>query len=113
MRVRSLAQKNPLEEGMGTHSSILTWRVPWTEEPGGLLSIGSQRVRHNRRDLACTQKPDQVRRNSPPHQKQKMRRVQSLVLTQTYEEGGMKLFPDSPQRPLIPLSLSTARGLEG
>ena len=40
-----------LEEGMATHSSILAWRIPWTEEPGGLQSIGSQRVRHNCSDL--------------------------------------------------------------
>ena len=39
--------KSPLEEGMATHSSILAWRIPWTEEPGGLRSTGSQRVRHN------------------------------------------------------------------
>ena len=45
-RVRSLDQDDPLEEGMATHSSILAWRIPWTEEPGGLQSIGSQRVRH-------------------------------------------------------------------
>ena len=38
---------NPLEKGMATHSSILAWRTPWTEEPGGLQSIGSQKVRHN------------------------------------------------------------------
>ena len=44
---RSLGWGNPLEEGMTTHSSILTWRIPWTEEPGGLQSFGSQRVRHN------------------------------------------------------------------
>ena len=37
----------PLEEGMATHPSILPWRIPWTEEPGGLQSIASQRVRHN------------------------------------------------------------------
>ena len=43
-----------LEEGMATHSSILAWRIPWTEEPGGLQSMGSQRVRHGRRDVACT-----------------------------------------------------------
>ena len=43
------------EEGMATHSSILAWRIPWTEEPGGLQSIGSQRVRHDWSDLACTQ----------------------------------------------------------
>ena len=45
--VRSLGQEDPLEEGMATHSSILAWRVPWTEEPGGLQSMGSQRVGHN------------------------------------------------------------------
>ena len=39
--------KIPLEEGMATHSSILTWRIPWTEEPGGLRSIGSHRVGYN------------------------------------------------------------------
>ena len=44
----------PLEEGMATHASILAWRIPWTEEPGGLRSTGSQSVRHDRSDLACT-----------------------------------------------------------
>ena len=44
--VRSLGGKDPLEEGMATHSSILAWRIPWTEDPGGLQSIGQQRVRH-------------------------------------------------------------------
>ena len=43
-QVRSLGQEDPLEKGMATHSSILAWRIPWTEEPGGLQSIGSQRV---------------------------------------------------------------------
>ena len=43
-KVRSLGQEDPLEEGMVTHSNILTWKIPWTEEPGGLLSMGSQRV---------------------------------------------------------------------
>ena len=38
----SLGQEDPLDEGMATHSSILAWRIPWTEEPGGLQSIGSQ-----------------------------------------------------------------------
>ena len=47
MRVRPLGQKDPLEEGMATHSSILAWRTPWTEEPGGLQSIGSPRVGHD------------------------------------------------------------------
>ena len=42
-----LDQEDPLKEGMATHSSILAWRIPWTEEPGGLQSTGSQRVGHN------------------------------------------------------------------
>ena len=42
--VRSLGWEDSLEEGMATHSSILAWRVPWTEEPGGLQSMGLQRV---------------------------------------------------------------------
>ena len=42
--VRSLSQEDPLEKEMATHSSILSWRIPWTEEPGGLQSMGSQRV---------------------------------------------------------------------
>ena len=46
-QVRSQGQEDPLEEGMATHSSILAWRIPWTEEPGGLQPIGSHRVRHN------------------------------------------------------------------
>ena len=45
--LRSLGHEDPLEEGMETHSSILAWRIPWTEEPGGLQSMGSQRVRHD------------------------------------------------------------------
>ena len=43
----ALGQENPLEKGMATHSNILAWRIPWTEEPGGLQSLGSQRVGHD------------------------------------------------------------------
>ena len=46
-QVRSLGQEDPLENEMATHSSVLAWKIPWTEEPGGLLPIGSQRVRHD------------------------------------------------------------------
>ena len=46
-QVWSLGQKTPLEKGMTTHSSILAWRIPWTEEPGGLQSMGLQRVGHD------------------------------------------------------------------
>jgi len=45
--VRSLDREDPLEEGMATHASTLPWRIPWTEEPGELQSIGLQRVRHD------------------------------------------------------------------
>ena len=51
MQVWSLGQEDPLEKGMATHSSILAWRIPWTEEPGGLQSMGSQRVVHDWSDL--------------------------------------------------------------
>ena len=45
--ILSLGGEDPLEEGMTTHSSILAWRIPWTEEPGGLQSIGSQIAGHD------------------------------------------------------------------
>ena len=51
MQVQSLGQEDPREEEMATHSSILAWRIPWTEEAGRLQFMGSQRVRH---DLAHT-----------------------------------------------------------
>ena len=59
--VRSLGWKDPLEKEMANHSSILAWKIPWTEEPGGLQSMGSQRVRHDfatkppTRCLTCSQ----------------------------------------------------------
>ena len=46
-QVQSLSGEDPLEEEMATHSSILAWESPWTEQPGGLQSTGSQRVRHH------------------------------------------------------------------
>ena len=46
-RVRSLGWKDPLEKEMATHSSTLAWKIPWTEKPGKLQSMGMQRVRHN------------------------------------------------------------------
>ena len=52
--VPSLGGEDSLEKGMDIYSSILAWRIPWAEEPGGLQSIGLQRVRHNRSDLLCT-----------------------------------------------------------
>jgi len=46
-RIQSLGWENPLEKGMATYSSILAWRIPWTEQPGGLQSMGLQRVGHD------------------------------------------------------------------
>ena len=47
VRVQFLGQEHSVEKEMATHSSILAWRIPWTEEPGGLQPMGSQRVRHD------------------------------------------------------------------
>ena len=47
MLAQSLGQEDALEEEVATHSSILAWKIPWTQEPGGLQSLGSQRVRHD------------------------------------------------------------------
>ena len=47
MLVQSLGQEDPLEKEVATHSSNLVWEIPWTEEPGGLQSMGLQRVRHD------------------------------------------------------------------
>ena len=46
-QIQSLGQEDPLEKGTTTHCSILAWRIPWTEEPGGLQSLGLHRVRHD------------------------------------------------------------------
>ena len=48
MQIRSLGQEDPMEEGLATHSSILAWKIPWTEEPGGLQSMGHRVNRNNR-----------------------------------------------------------------
>ena len=53
MRVQSLGWQDPLEEGKATHSSVLVWRIPWAEEPGGLQSMGSHRVRQTERLSTC------------------------------------------------------------
>ena len=47
LQFQSLGQEEPLEEEMATHSSFFAWRIPWTKKPGGLQSMGSQRVGHN------------------------------------------------------------------
>ena len=54
MQVQFLSRKGPLEEGMATHFSILSWRIPWKGEPGGLQYMALQRIRHDWSVLACT-----------------------------------------------------------
>ena len=53
MWVQSLGQEGPLEEEMASHSSTLAWGIPWTEEPGGLYSMGLLRIRHHGSNLSC------------------------------------------------------------
>ena len=59
IQVQSLGPEDPLKKGMATHSGILAWRIPWTEEPGRLQSMGSQRIGHNRatNTFTCTHMP--------------------------------------------------------
>ena len=65
-RVRSLGWEDSLEKGMVTYSSILAWRIPWTEEPGELKSMGWQRVRHNRVTNTHTQQQNKTKQPSRP-----------------------------------------------
>ena len=60
-RVQSLGREDPLEKAMATHSSTLAWRIPWMEEPGGLQSLGSQRLGH---DLATKQQQQRASEHS-------------------------------------------------
>ena len=62
MWVQSLGQEDPLEQDMATHSSVLAWRIPWTEEPGGLQSMGSQRLGH---DLGTKQLEVRIKQSCP------------------------------------------------
>ena len=61
--VQSLGQEDPLEKRMATHSSSLAWRIPWTEEPGGLPSVGSQkldRTKHTKKAPHSAQRKEQI-----------------------------------------------------
>ena len=80
MWVQSLCREDPLEEGMMTHSSILAWRIPWTEETGGLWSIGLQRVGHNWSGLALTQEKSDYDKSY-------------LSFVSLIRKGGLKIFP--------------------
>ena len=64
MQVQSLGWEDPLEEGMVTHSSFLAWKIPWTEEPGGLQSMGSQKVGCSSSNFALRVDPDDSQNRS-------------------------------------------------
>ena len=67
MQVQSLRWEDPLEKEMASHSSILVWEIPWTEEPGRLQSVGSQRVEHNITHLLSKQQQPAFHRPDPSH----------------------------------------------
>ena len=73
-RVGSLGWEDPLEKDMATHSSILAWRIPWTEEPGGLQSMGSQRVEQ---DLVTKQQQTSCQYVSVPFHREGRKRARS------------------------------------
>ena len=60
MQILSLGQEDPLEKDMETHSNISAWRIPWTQEPRGLQTIGLKRVKHDWSDLACVHSTDEL-----------------------------------------------------
>jgi len=84
-RVRSLGWEDALEKRMATHSSILAWKIPWTEEPGGLQSIGSQRVGH---DYVTEQEELGERERTGTNDSQRQLRTHPLPSCSQYVEAG-------------------------
>ena len=83
MWVRSLGWEGPLPEGMATHSSILVWRIPWAEEPGGLQSKGLQRVGHDWSDLAQT-RTQEILRLTWMEKRSSLSKFSPLILFQSH-----------------------------
>ena len=79
IRVQSLGQEDPLEKEMATHSSILAWEIPWTEESGGLQFMRSQRIVY---DSATKQQPEVAMLLSPPFYKRKNSEAEVTKLVQ-------------------------------
>ena len=110
--VWSLGQEDPLEEGMATHSRILAWRIPWTEEPKGLQPIGSQRVRHDWPDLAqdhhrleLWQAPFTQNTLNPRHMITMSQGPKDVVFTKT---GNRNLIQEPESKPRIRSRRQTA-----
>ena len=88
-----LGQKIPLEEGMATHSSVLAWSIPWTEEPGGLRPMGSQRAGHN---CATDHTHAHTHTDKVNSQENPAREVSLSCLTGDGEAGGAGCSPSDP-----------------
>ena len=79
---QSLGREDPLEEGTATHSSVRAWRIPRTEEPGGLQSMGLQKVGHNCSDSACTHARTTSKRRALHEAQQQNALIRAVFLTQ-------------------------------
>ena len=90
-----LCGEDPLEKEMATHSSILAWRISWTEEPEGLQSMGSQRVRHNWRNLAHTQTRLEIKRCGEVSWKRKLGIGPENILPWSYSVHRRGLYVSS------------------
>ena len=84
-----LGQEDPLQKEKATHSSILAWRSSWTEEPGGLQSMGLQRVRHDWSDLAC-RKITKTKNSPKVHEKMKMIHNKTSTYWKRGNRGGIE-----------------------
>ena len=89
IQVRILGQEDPLEKEMATHSSILAWRIPWTEESGGLQSMGSQRLLHN---LATEQQQSYKSSGLPPLNLTLSLTLRTLPLTSHFWHRHPRIF---------------------
>ena len=100
MQVGSLGQEDPLEEGMATHSSILAWRIPWTEEPGSLQSIGSQKSGtwlSNQTTTIKSRNPGKQKESQPKQREQTPQRVGCQSRNRTWTKG-LQFWHLSPGR---------------
>ena len=90
MPIQSLGQEDALEEDMATHSSILTWKIPWTEERGGLQPVGSQIAEHNWSNLAHTQGEFQIPGRKIDTQSPDIKKKKGLIMSLNFILEEMK-----------------------
>ena len=96
-QVQSLGQEGPMEKGMAIHSNTLAWRIPWTEELGGLHSMGSQRVGHNRVTNTYTHTHTHTHAQREP--------INNIVLCEQQKESAkqihISILPPNPLPPRL------------